>query len=148
MAPAPISPCAGTALGDPIEVGAALAVFGPGAVGQPARRQPLELSSAKSSIGHAEPAAGAAGMLRAAFRLHSGTAVGILHLSSVNAYIAGSLEQLPGSGRGAGAVLWMPRGHSAADISSSSGGAAAWEQVAGISGFAFQGTNAHVVLAR
>ena len=58
-------PCAGTALGDPIEVGAALAVFG---TKQPARQQPLELSAAKTTVGHAEPAAGAVGTLRAMFR--------------------------------------------------------------------------------
>ena len=58
---------AGTSLGDPIEVGAAVAVFGskPGTAPRPA---PLELSAAKSSLGHAEPAAGAAGILRALHR--------------------------------------------------------------------------------
>ena len=54
----------GTALGDPIEVGAALAVFATKAP----RGQALELSAAKTTVGHAEPAAGAAGMLRAIFR--------------------------------------------------------------------------------
>ena len=59
---------AGTSLGDPIEVGAALAVFGSSRASSNVRRQVLELSAAKSSLGHAEPAAGAAGMLRAIFR--------------------------------------------------------------------------------
>lgn len=43
--------------GDPIEVGAALAVLRGG-------RVPLALSAAKSRLGHAEPAAGAVGMLQ------------------------------------------------------------------------------------
>ena len=127
-------------------MGAALAVFGPGQPGQPPRRAPLELSAAKSTLGHAEPAAGAAGMLRAMFRLHTGTAVGVLHLSAVNPYIAGSLEQAAG-GPGSAAPLWMPRQHSAAG-SPAAGGSGGWQGAVGVSGFAFQGTNAHVVLAR
>lgn len=43
--------------GDPIEVGAALAVLR-------GSRAPLALSAAKSRLGHAEPAAGAIGMLQ------------------------------------------------------------------------------------
>ncbi len=46
-------PCAG----DPIEVGAALTVLQGGAV-------PVALNAAKSRLGHAEPAAGAIGMLQ------------------------------------------------------------------------------------
>ena len=141
-------PPTGTALGDPIEVGAALAVFGsPAPHEQPgAQRQigpTLELSAAKSTLGHAEPAAGAVGILRALFRLHSGTATGVLHLTAVTPYIASSLEQLQ---QGGGALaVWMPRGPSAAG---SPGGSSAWQGAAGISGFAFQGTNAHIVLGR
>ena len=125
---------AGTALGDPIEVGAALAVFNAKRGLLPA--PPLELSAAKSSLGHAEPAAGAAGLLRALHRLHSGSAVGILHLSAANPHIAGSLEQQRAASPAA--MLWMPRGPSCSGV----------EGAVGVSGFAFQGTNAHVVLAR
>ena len=103
----------------------------------------LELSAAKSTLGHAEPAAGAVGMLRALFRLHSGTAAGVLHLTAINPYITGSLEQLQQGDSGWG--VWMPRGHSAAGSPASS---QAWQGAVGISGFAFQGTNAHVVLGR
>ncbi len=46
----------GTPLGDPIEVGAALAVVG----GAPGKRTPTCLSAVKSVLGHCEPAAGAA----------------------------------------------------------------------------------------
>jgi 3-oxoacyl-(acyl-carrier-protein) synthase/acyl carrier protein len=119
----------GTSLGDPIEVGAALAVFGPSA-GQ--REQPLELSAAKSCLGHTEPAAGAAGICHALYRLGTGCAPGILHLSAVNPYIVGSMQAA------SGLATFMPRGPSAAGL----GG------LGGVSGFAFQGTNAHIVLER
>lgn len=138
---------AGTALGDPIEVGAALTVW----AAPPASRQlsahPLELAAAKSVLGHAEPAAGAAGMLRALQRLASASPSGTLHLSAVNPYIAASLEGAGGSvpqcsGTAAALPAWMPRSPSSAASPGSGGGGRA-----GVSGFAFQGTNAHVVLA-
>ncbi len=47
----------GTPLGDPIEVGAALAVLS-------GSETPVQLTAAKSRVGHAEPAAGAIGMLQ------------------------------------------------------------------------------------
>ena len=50
----------GTPLGDPIEVGAALAVLR-------GSRASVRLSAAKSRVGHAEPAAGAIGMLQVRF---------------------------------------------------------------------------------
>jgi 3-oxoacyl-(acyl-carrier-protein) synthase/acyl carrier protein len=121
----------GTQLGDPIEVGAAAAVFGPGRGGAP-----LELSAAKSHLGHAEPAAGAVGISRAAFRLAGGCALGMLHLAAVNPYVAGALEQAPAP------AAFLPRGPSPAGSGSSEAG------VVGVSGFAFQGTNAHVLLSR
>ena len=52
----------GTALGDPIELGAAASALG----GH--RTFPLQLSAAKSYLGHTEPAAGAASMCRAVLR--------------------------------------------------------------------------------
>ena len=47
----------GTPLGDPIEVGAALGVLSDSST-------PVRLTAAKSRVGHAEPAAGAIGMLQ------------------------------------------------------------------------------------
>lgn len=133
-------------------MGAALAVFGSPSQQpfRPGQRQVLELSAAKSSVGHAEPAAGAAGMLRAAFHLHSGSATGIMHLLAVNPYIAGSLEQLRLQQAQQGTApldVWMPRSRGAAG-SPAGGTGGRWAGATGISGFAFQGTNAHVVLAR
>lgn len=119
----------GTALGDPIEVGAAAAVFGVAA-----RAAPLEFSAAKSHMGHAEPAAGAVGIARAVFRLGSGCALGMLHLTTVNPYVASTLDQTE-------MVAFLPRGPSAV-------GAPGVQAAVGISGFAFQGTNAHVILSQ
>ena len=79
-------------------------------------------------------------------RLHGGGAVGVLHLTAVNPYIAGSLEQQ--QEQGSSTAVWMPRGHSAAPSAASASGSDSWQGAVGISGFAFQGTNAHVVLAR
>ena len=57
-------PTAGTALGDPIEVGAALEAQLPRS--QQQQEQPLasvlHLLAAKSSVGHAEPASGLTGL--------------------------------------------------------------------------------------
>ena len=55
----------GTPLGDPIEIGAAAAVFG----GRTApHAAPLCLGAVKSALGHTEPAAGATGMCRSLLR--------------------------------------------------------------------------------
>ena len=62
--------------------------------------------------------------------MSASSAVGMLHLAAVNPYILSSLEpHAPGT-------LWMPRAPSSAASTAASG----------VSGFAFQGTNAHVVL--
>lgn len=138
---APVVP-AGTPLGDPIEVGAALAVFTTCSKQQPGlQRRVLQLAAAKSALGHAEPAAGAVGMLRAMHGLHSGAAAGILHLTALNPHVVDALEQQPAGRR----ALWMPRA-CGCTVSQGSGGSG--KGVAGISGFAFQGTNAHVLLGR
>ena len=62
----------GTPLGDPIEVGAAAAVFGKPAWsvldGVEEARQALCLGAVKSTLGHTEPAAGATAICRTLFR--------------------------------------------------------------------------------
>ena len=60
----PVSPPPGTALGDPIEVGAALGLLWEGI--QPASRPPPTLLASKSTLGHSEPASGIMGLVRLA----------------------------------------------------------------------------------
>ena len=68
----------GTALGDPIEVNAALAVL----LAQGGGGQPLALTAHKSSTGHAEPAAGLVGLACAATALEALSVPGLIHLRS------------------------------------------------------------------
>ena len=69
---------AGSALGDPIEVGAAAAVYGPGR--DPDR--PLVLGSVKANIGHTEWAAGIASLIKTVLALQQGVIPGQLHFES------------------------------------------------------------------
>ena len=68
-------------------------------------------------------------------RMHTSSAAGTLHLTAANAYICSSLEQRQAGGA---ALAWMPRAPSTIGQAGSA--------KVGISGFAFQGTNGHVIL--
>ena len=115
----------GTALGDPIEVGAALAVLQH--AGSAHSQQPLTLTSAKSRLGHAETGAGVLGMLHAWRQLQQAASCGITHLRGINPHVAGCID---GDGSGA-AACHLPRlAAPAAQLDS--------EPCAGISSFAFQ----------
>ncbi|KAK9837058.1 hypothetical protein WJX84_003543 [Apatococcus fuscideae] len=123
----------GTPLGDPIEVGAAAAVF-------QGRTGVLQLTAAKSRMGHAEPAAGQVGMVQLSQMLSQMTTRCMTHLRTVNHHISSLLEA---HGKPGPAMLTI---HAArADVQSSALHAAenAWERTASVSAFAFQGTNAH-----
>ena len=82
----------GTALGDPIEVGAAVAVLHGSA-----RQRPLVLSAAKSRVGHAETGAGTLGMLHAWRQLQQVASSSNTHLRSVNQHVASCLESSSGT---------------------------------------------------
>ena len=91
------SSCAGTPLGDPIEVGAAGAVLVEGALKQGARagalpRPPLALMASKSWVGHGEPVAGLAGLAHAALALGAAGVLGNTHLREVNPYVINSMR--------------------------------------------------------
>ena len=130
---------AGTALGDPIEVGAALAVYG-----DAHRLQPLTLAASKSWVGHAEPAAGLAGLLFGHTASTHGLALPLMHLRTVNPYVASTLEQQQqAAGRAAVAPALLPKQAGGLPAAASVRQGAAW----GVSAFAFQGTNAHALLA-
>ncbi|MEV7414853.1 SDR family NAD(P)-dependent oxidoreductase [Streptomyces sp. NPDC089919] len=112
----------GTPLGDPIELKALDAVT---RTGRPADR-PLLVGSVKTNIGHLEPAAGAAGILKVVLSLHHDLIPRHLHLENPN-------PQVPWSDLNVKVTTepteW-PTGL----------------RVAGVSSFGASGTNAHAVL--
>ena len=117
--------------GDPIEAAAAS-----GLLLEHRQTQPLTLMAAKSSIGHSEPAAGVMNMLQACKALQSATNLPILHLRSLNPHVTSAFDQSAAKDE-----MLLPRQatamgcpHEAAPI------------VSGVSAFAFQGTNAHVLM--
>ncbi|MEU8872215.1 SDR family NAD(P)-dependent oxidoreductase [Streptomyces javensis] len=115
----------GTAVGDPIELGASWRVLGPG------RRpgEPLHVGSVKSNIGHCESAAGVAGVIKTVLALRHGRIPANLHFDEPNPL-----------------VPWADMNVRVVD-SPTPWRAGSTPRVAGVSGFGFTGTNAHVVLS-
>ncbi|MFI0357070.1 SDR family NAD(P)-dependent oxidoreductase [Actinomadura sp. 9N407] len=114
----------GTFLGDPIEAKAVGEVLGAGREPD----APLLLGSAKSNLGHMESAAGIAGLIKTVLALHHRTIPPSAHYKEPNPHIPFEELRLEVV---AEEIAWPDRGHPAR---------------AGVSGFGFGGTNAHVVL--
>jgi 3-oxoacyl-(acyl-carrier-protein) synthase/SAM-dependent methyltransferase/acyl carrier protein len=115
----------GTPLGDPMEVQALAAVYCEGRE----RGEPLRIGSVKSNLGHAEAAAGLAGLMKVVMMLQPGHGIAPnLHFKSPNPKI--DWERLP---------LEVPTT------------LLPWSKdkplYAGVSSFGFSGTNAHVIVA-
>ena len=115
----------GTEVGDPIEARATAAAYGRGRTAE----RPILVGSVKTNIGHLEAAAGVAGMIKAVLSMGRRTVPKHLHFQNPSPQIdwdgiplrvAGNRMEWPlGSGR-------PPR--------------------AGVSGFGWSGTNAHILL--
>ncbi|WP_027390129.1 type I polyketide synthase [Chrysiogenes arsenatis] len=112
----------GTPLGDPIEIEALAAAFGS------TRPAPLLVGSVKTNIGHLEAAAGVAGVIKLVLALQHQQIPRHLHCSNPSPHMA--WERMPISIVTDGAA-W-PRNEK--------------PRRAGISGFGFSGTNAHIIL--
>ena len=109
----------GTALGDPIEMHALASVFG-------GRSRALLVGSVKTNIGHAEAAAGIAGLIKAVLMLRHQAVPASLHFRRMNPHI--DLGSVP---------IAVPTALTPLPL-----------VCIGVSSFGFSGTNAHVVLER
>ncbi|QWB21308.1 MULTISPECIES: type I polyketide synthase [Streptomyces] len=111
----------GTPLGDPIEAGSLGAVLG----SDRDPDQPLLLGSVKGNLGHLESAAGIAGLVKTVLALHHDSLPPSLHCAEGSSLSDDRLRMVTEP------EPWPRYGGTA---------------VAGVSGFGFGGTNAHVVL--
>ncbi|GAA1165680.1 Phthiocerol/phenolphthiocerol synthesis polyketide synthase type I PpsA [Corynebacterium glaucum] len=115
----------GTILGDPIEATALGTVLGR----ERSNAAPLLLGSVKSSIGHSESAAGVVALIKVLEALEHDTIPASANFTAPNHFVDFDAEHIE--------VVQDPR-----EWPRYSG-----RRVAGVSGFGFGGTNAHVVLA-
>ena len=115
----------GTEVGDPIEIGATAAVYGRGRDAS----CPLLIGSVKTNIGHLESAAGVAGVIKTVLAMNRGVIPRHLHFRNPNPEM--DWERLPLQVTSA-QTPWPAN--------------ADRPPLAGVSGFGWSGTNAHVVL--
>ena len=103
------------------------------------RKGALRLTAAKSSVGHAEPAAGGIGVAHVMFMMSHHSTIGLTHLRNINPIILGALKL------DIHEPLSLPK--QLAPFITLKSRVQETKIVHGISSFAFQGTNAHIVLS-
>lgn len=136
--------CAGTPLGDPIEVGAlgqALSLTDAPAGAAAPRRQALALGSAKACFGHTEGAAGLTGLLAALQPLAQGLRPAVMHLRGLNPYVAAALGEWRAMRSLMAAVPRQPAACSGLGLGP------ALAELSGTSSFGMSGVNAHALLS-
>ncbi|MEM7134161.1 MAG: type I polyketide synthase [Chloroflexota bacterium] len=114
----------GTPLGDPIEMGALEQVFGQ-------RTEPLYVGAVKTNIGHAEAAAGIAGIIKIVLAMQHGEIPPTLHFNQPSPHIEWNRwpVKVP-----TGCMTWGDTQNPDESL------------FAGVSSFGFSGTNSHIVL--
>ncbi len=112
----------GTPLGDPIEGNALAAVFG-----APDRTAPLQIGSVKGNIGHLEPAAGVAGLIKLVLMLQRRQIPGLAGFQSLNPALQAISHDLAIDSKTTPWATDQPR-------------------IGGVSSFGIGGTNAHMVV--
>jgi amino acid adenylation domain-containing protein len=112
----------GTRAGDPVELGALAAVIG----ARRGDRPPVRVGSVKTNIGHTEPAAGIAGLIKTALALHHRVVPASLHFEEGNPSIP--WDRIP------------------FEVQREAGPFLDEEPVASVNSFGLGGQNAHVIV--
>jgi acyl transferase domain-containing protein/acyl carrier protein len=139
----------GTALGDPIEVGALGAVFGQ----SHSQQHPLNIGSVKTNIGHLEAAAGIAGLIKAVLAMQHKKLPAHLHFRQPSPHIDWASLPIRVTQQ---ACDWPPAPIDTSSTTSAQPNKQSADRpddqpddqpiFAGVSSFGFSGTNAHVIV--